>query len=210
MTKWPTRAGRTESGTLGLMSVAHGRRIFTRADLEALPDGVKGEIIDGELFTQPRPRARHSRAASFLTRHLGGSFDYDDEGPGGWVILAEPGIELPDAPEVAPDLAGWRKDRFEWPKNEEAICILPDWVCEVLSPSNARWDRTKKFPFYARVGVGWLWVIDPVERTLEVRRSEHGLWIVIATYAEEDRVRAEPFDAIDLPLKRLWVTPKET
>jgi Uma2 family endonuclease len=124
------------------------------ARLEALPPGIKGEIIGGELYTQPRARFRHARANGFLGRHLGGGFDYDERGPGGWWIAAEPGIELPDAPEVSPDVAGWRRTTMpKPPPAEQPIRVVPDWVCEVLSPSNARYDLLVKFPFYARVGV---------------------------------------------------------
>ena len=82
------------------------------ADLLSLPEGVRGEIIDGELFVQPRPRARYSRAASRLMSKLEGPFHDGDDGPGGWWIVQQPGIELPGCPEVAPDLAGWRRERM--------------------------------------------------------------------------------------------------
>jgi Uma2 family endonuclease len=118
-----------------------------RAELAALPEHLKGEIIDGELFVQPRPRFRHARASSFLGHHVGGAFDYDEGGPGGWWILIEPGIELAGAPEVAPDLGGWRRERMPTPPPEgEPLTLVPDWVCEVLSPSNQRWDPLRKFP----------------------------------------------------------------
>src|SRR5262249_20591287 len=136
----------------------------TRADLEALPGNVKGEIIEGVLYTQPRPRPRHARVASALGSVLFGSFDAGVGGPGGWWILIEPGIELPEAPEVAPDIAGWRVTTMP-ELRDEAISIRPDWVCEVLSPSNRAYDRAVKFPFYARVGVPNLWVVEDA-RTL--------------------------------------------
>jgi len=176
------------------------------AELCALPESMKGEIIDGELYAMPRPRARHARIntrlGGLMDRALGGD---DDDPPGGWVILIEPGIELPGAPEVAPDIAGWRRERFAWPAENESLCIVPDWVCEVLSPSNARYDRRIKFPFYARVGVSYLWVIDPAEKTVEVRKLEGGRWSVLATFAEDEPMRAEPFEGIEIPLGRLWV-----
>lgn len=175
------------------------------AQLEALGPHQKGEIIDGELFIQPRPRFRHGRANTFLGRHIGGSFDFDDDGPGGWWIIVEPGIELPDAPEVSPDLAGWRRERMPEPPTDTSIRIVPDWVCEVLSPSNARYDRLKKFPYYARIGVQWLWVVDPAEQTLEVRHLRDGSWVVEQAFGDEQLARAKPFDAIELPLARMWL-----
>lgn len=176
------------------------------AELEALPEHLKGEIIDGELFVQPRPRFRHARAALFLGHHIGGAFDFDDGGPGGWWILGEPGIELPGAPEVAPDLGGWRRERMPTPPAVgEPIRLAPDWVCEVLSPSNRRWDVLRKFPFHARVGVPWLWVVDPSARTLEVRELRDGAWSMRSVHGDEERVRLAPFDAIEVPLARMWI-----
>jgi Uma2 family endonuclease len=116
-----------------------------------------------------------------------------------------PATSLPSAPEVAPDLAGWRRERFTWPDEGLPITIVPDWVCEVLSPSNAAYDRTVKFPYYARIGVEWQWVVDPREHTIEIRKLAQGTWTVRATFAGADDVRAEPFDAVPIPLGRLWV-----
>jgi len=175
------------------------------ARLEALGPLEKGEIIDGELFVQPRPRFAHGRVNTFLGHHVGGGYDFDDDGPGGWWIISEPGIELPDAPEVSPDLAGWRRERMPDPPKDAPIRLVPDWVCEVLSPSNALYDRTKKFPFYARIGVPWLWVVDPRDHTLEVRRLEGSLWTVVQAFGDEERVRAEPFADIEIPLNKMWV-----
>ncbi len=174
--------------------------------LNELPESRKGEIIDGELFVQPRPRFRHARANAFLVRHIGGPYDFDDDGPGGWWIVAEPGIELPDAPEVAPDVGGWRRERMpEPPPPGEPLRLAPDWVCEVLSPSNRRWDLKKKFPFYARVGVPWLWVVDPEAETISVRHLVAGAWTIVREAVGGETVALEPFPEVALPLDRLWI-----
>jgi Uma2 family endonuclease len=176
------------------------------ARLHDLPEGQKGEIIDGELFVQPRPRFRHARATGFLVHHIGGAFDFDEGGPGGWWIVPEPGIELPDAPEVSPDVGGWRRERMPAPPPEgEPLTMVPDWACEVLSPSNRRWDLRKKFPFYARVGVPWLWVVDPPAQTISVRKLVGGTWTVVREVVGGETVALEPFGAAELPLGRLWL-----
>ncbi len=177
------------------------------ARLEALPPSMKGEIIDGELYVQPRPRFRHQRVTAFLSRHLGGGFDFDEGGPGGWWILAEPGIELPSAPEVSPDLAGWKRERMPEPPEDEPIRVVPDWLCETLSRSNARYDRTIKLPFYARVGVRWLWLVDPRDQTLDVYELREGKWVLLRSLGAEESARIEPFEAIEIPLARMWLPP---
>lgn len=176
------------------------------AELEALPEHLKGEIIDGQLHVQPRPRPRHARGIGFLAHFLGGDFDYGEGGPGGWWILPEPGIELERAPEASPDLAGWRREALpELPPDNEPFRTVPDWVCEVLSPSNARYDQQTKAPFYASVGVSWLWLVDMRSQLIEVRRLSGGRWLVEAVFSEEPAARMPPFEAIEIPLHRLWV-----
>lgn len=180
-------------------------RPATRVDLEALPADVKGEIIDGVLYTQPRPRAPHGNASGGMFHGVSGPFHFDPRGPGGWWILPEPGIELPDAPEVAPDIAGWRRERLPRLPTREAIRLAPDWVCEILSPSTRAYDRRVKFPFYARVGVGHLWVVDTQANTVEVKRLVDGRWSEIAVFADDEVLSAEPFEAAQIPLRPLWI-----
>jgi len=176
------------------------------ARLEALPETVKGEIIEGLLYTQPRGRFRHMRATTFFARHLGGSFDYDADGPGGWWILCEPGIELPNSREVSPDLAGWRRSTMPHPPEPtEPIVTVPDWVCEVLSPSNARYDRVVKLPFYARVGVSWVWLVDTRDHTIQVMELVQGSWVTRALCGDESSVALPPFEAIEIPIGRVWL-----
>jgi Uma2 family endonuclease len=81
---------------------------------------------------------------------------------------------------------------------------VPDWICEVVSSSSARIDRGPKARTYARAGVRHLWIIDPIAQTLEVLRNEEARWVVLAVHSETERVRAEPFEAIELKLGRLW------
>ena len=80
----------------------------------------------------------------------------------------------------------------------------PDWVCEVLSPSTARIDRTDKLTVYAEFGVAHAWYIDPDARTLEALRLADGKWVIEATFKDADPVTAPPFDAHTFPLDVLW------
>ena len=82
--------------------------------------------------------------------------------------------------------------------------LPPDWLCEVLSPSTAGFDRVKKMPVYLREQVGHVWLIDPLARTLEVFRRESDHWVLVNNFADDQRVRAEPFEAVELELEVLW------
>ncbi len=179
------------------------------AAFEAVPPEMVAEILDGELFTSPRPARPHTRSASRLTMKLGGAFDLGDSGPGGWVILDEPELHVGPRPDkLAPDLAGWKRERMPDALGDaETLAyydIAPDWVCEVLSPRTERVDRGKKMRIYRREGVGHVWLLNPLMRTLEVYRLEGGRWMLLETYEDDAKVRAEPFDAMELDLASIW------
>jgi Uma2 family endonuclease len=187
--------------------VSEARRRATRADLEALPENVVGELIRGTLYTMPRPRPRHGSAASGVSADLYGPFDRGRGGPGGWWIVVEPGVELAalDVGEIVPDVAGWRRERL--PELPERFTSAPDWVCEVLSPSTRHHDIRIKRPLYAEAGVRWMWVIDVDARTLVASRLMDGKWLEIGVWSDADVARIEPFDAIELQLSDLWGEP---
>ena len=178
-------------------------RPATLADLEALPPTMRGEIIDGTLYTSPRPRARHAAVEGGLVENLRGPFMGGRGGPGGWWILSEPGIELPRAAEFSPDVAGWRIERMaELPTGP--ITVVPDWICEILSPSTRGYDMVVKRRFYAEIGVAFLWYVDPEARTLMVSKRIEGGYLELAVYGEKDKVRAEPFAAVEISLADWW------
>jgi Uma2 family endonuclease len=179
-------------------------RAPTLADLDALPPGVVGEIIEGVLYTMTKPRARHQFTGAGITSDVRGPFDRGRGGPGGWWILAEPGIELPNTPEISPDVAGWRRERMPALPGDEPIRIVPDWVCEILSPTTRRHDLLVKRPYYAKVGVPFLWLVDIEARELTAYRLDSSSWRMIGTYSDETEVRIAPFDAVPLNVADWW------
>ncbi len=154
-----------------------GSPAATRAELDALPEEVTGEIVGGVLHTSPRP--------------------------GGWRILVEPELSL-DEDVLVPDIAGWRRARVPTLPDAAAFTIAPDWVCEVASPKTARLDRVVKMPVHARAGVAHLWLVDALAQTLEVFALTAGQWLRFAAHGGDERVRAAPFDAVEIDLARWW------
>jgi Uma2 family endonuclease len=178
-------------------------RPATYDDLLAVPEHLVAEIVDGELHASPRPAPRHATTSSALGMILGPPFGQGRNGPGGWRIIDEPELHLA-ADVLVPDLAGWRRERMPRLPEVAYFPLAPDWLCEVLSPSTARLDRSKKLAVYARERVPHVWLVDPLARTLEVLVLESGRWSILATHAGADVVRVPPFEAIDLELNLLW------
>ena len=174
-------------------------------DLYTIPEHMTGEIIDGELIVTPRPSRKHAFASTALGTKVVAPYQFGEGGgPGGWIILIEPEIRLSEDI-IVPDLAGWRIERFPVEEPHNWISAVPDWVCEVLSPGTVRKDKIRKMPIYARHEVHHAWLIDPIEKTIEIFRLESGKWVVAGFHGENDKVRAEPFQEIEIDLTNLWL-----
>ena len=186
------------------MSTAPPRKPAAYADLLALPPHLTGQIVDGELHVSPRPANLHASASSTLGMDIGSAYQRGRGGPGGWWIVFEPEIHL-GTDIVVPDLAGWRKERLPAIPPEAFFTMAPDWVCEVLSPSTASFDRVKKMRVFAREGVGQAWLVDPLARTLEVYEQGGGRWVLVSAHEGTETVRVPPFGELDLVLPDLWV-----
>jgi Uma2 family endonuclease len=180
------------------------KRLATYEDILALPPDCMGQVVDGQLHVQPRPALPHAGAASILGEELGPPFRRGRGGPGGWLILHEPELHL-GADILVPDLAGWHRDRVPAEMLAAPYAIVaPDWVCEVLSASTQRIDRGTKRVAYARENVTHLWFIDPEAKSLEILRLDGTTYRIVDTFFEDAKVRAEPFEAIELDLGLVW------
>lgn len=190
------------------MSAEAARRRASYQDVLDAPEHLVAEVLDGELYTHPRPAGPHAEAASVLGMDVGGAFHRGRGGPGGWIILDEPELHLGEDI-LVPDLAGWRRTRLPAVPAAAFIELPPDWACEVLSKSTALIDRQRKMPIYAREGVTHLWLVDPISRTVEVYRLDGDGYRFVGAHGERELARLEPFDALELELGALWPNPPE-
>jgi len=175
-----------------------------------MPEHLHAEIVRGTLYVMSRPAPKHAHAATGLGSELFASFQRGRGGPGGWWILHEPELQLVPKEPVIPDLAGWRIERMPELPDTACFTLVPDWVCEVLSRSTERLDREVKLPFYAEHEVRHAWLVDPIDRRLEVYALDikRKRWREVRIYQGDTAVRAEPFDAIEIDLSALWSPPR--
>jgi Uma2 family endonuclease len=169
-----------------------------------VPEGQRAEIINGTLYVSPRPAPRHIQATSVLGADLNTAFRRGGS-PGGWWIVDEPELHLDQLEPLQPDICGWRIERMPNLPDIAYFTITPDWICEVLSPSTEARDRNAKLPLYAAHGVPHVWLVDPIRKFLEVYTLGEDLqWREVRTYEGHARIRAAPFDAIEIDLAALW------
>ena len=176
----------------------------TYQDVLDAPEGMVAELINGVLHTQPRPAPKHLLSGGALAADLVGNFRNSRFRPGGWLILSEPEVHFSDKDIFDPDIAGWRYETLPKLPDTAYFETVPDWVCEVLSPSTARIDRHLKLAKYAHYGVGHYWIVDPKLKTLEVFELRDAQWVLIGTASENDVVNYAPFEDVTIELQYLW------
>jgi Uma2 family endonuclease len=178
-------------------------QLATAADLR---DDDRCEIIHGAIVHKASPSGEHGGAQAAFAMALGRRFQRSPGGrwPGGWWFATEAEIEYETHEVYVHDVAGWRRDRVPERPRGKPIRIMPDWACELLSPSNMKRDLVDKFTVLHRNAVPHYWIVDPVEQTLIVHRWRPEGYLVVLTAAAGDTVRAEPFDAVEIAVATLF------
>lgn len=179
--------------------------LATIADLLARSPDERLELIRGTLIEKPRASSEHALAQTAAGGVLRGPFQRRPGGrfPGGWWFFTELSVQL--GPEVVrPDICAYRRERMPQPVSAVIVDLVPDWVCELLSPSNEARDRVEKMRIYFRSGISHYWLMNPVEHVLEVYRRTDLAYALVLTGQRGDRVRAEPFDAVELSVDELF------
>ncbi len=150
----------------------------TYADYCRTPDDERYELLDGELVMVPAPSTGHQRIDTRLGALLHVFVNEKDLGE---VFHAPFDVVLSETDVVQPDLL--------FISNERAYIITPanargapDLVVEILSPSTATRDRTRKRALYARYGVREYWLVDPDTRTVTVLLLDDGAFAEVARY----------------------------
>ena len=157
---------------------------YTYADYCTWGDDERWELIDGAPYAMsPAPTWTHQAVSSNLHGQL---FNFLKGKP--YKVFAAPfdirlNADTADDTVVQPDLViVCDKSKLE----DKGGCKgAPDMVVEILSPSTARCDKTKKFRLYQKSGIREYWIVDPDSRTVSVHVLENGKYTV-ANYDDDD------------------------
>jgi Uma2 family endonuclease len=84
------------------------------------------------------------------------------------------------------------------------VDVRPDWICEVVSPTNSKDDTVRKLRIYHRAGIPHYWLVDPREGTLMVMRSSADGYVTLLPAERRETERPEPFHAIELDVGTLF------
>jgi Uma2 family endonuclease len=183
------------------------RRIATPDDFWAIPEEDRfHELIDGEIIPKASPSGAHGGAQALLVGAITPFHrsSRSSGGPGGWWIALEVEVLLGGGEIVRPDVLGWRRDRCPERPISMPVKQPPDWVCEILSPSNAKHDTVKKLHLYHRSAIVHYWIIDPQEATFTVMRWSPDGYTTLLRAERDETVRAEPFQQVEVPVGTLF------
>ncbi len=169
--------------------------------------GEAVELIDGEVVHKAGPTGEHGQAQSNVNIVLGGFARKTGgpRGPGGWWLMSEVEVLYARTSEVfRHDVLGFRRDvHAEVPKGFP-LRARPDWVCEILSPSTARYDVVKKSRTLHAHAVPHYWLLNPEHSTLTVMRYAETGYLQVLTATVGEKVRAEPFEAVEIDVSELF------
>ena len=183
---------------------APAKRLATYADLLALPDDTRAEIIGGEIVVQPSPTPAHQSTIGEIYAELRNPFQRGRGGPGGWWLIQDVDVEFGPHDVCRPDISGWRKDRVAVFPAERPVRHRLDWLCEGLSPRTALHDQGDKRAIYQRAGFPWYWLVDPVNRTLSVLRLVPEGYVVDRVAGDQGTAALPPFDAVPIDLASIF------
>ncbi len=177
------------------------------AEIERIEPRLTAEILEpGVIRTMSRPGRPHRRTHKNLLRSLG---DKDEDAGGrGWWIELEPEVRLLIEYLAVHDLAGWRTERVAELPSDNPLTIVPDWACEILSPTTHRDDRHLKLPLYARAGVPFVWLVDPDAQLVEVFETVGGRPTRVGSAAGAEVATLPPFEDLAIALETLWLPPR--
>lgn len=193
-----------------------------RATIEewlAIPEERRAALIDGRIIYDAFPGPKHGFTQGGVFTHLwpynrraGGHGGGGSAAPGGWWISQEVDMVIGGIG-CRPDVVGWRRDkhaRAPEPDERGVVTRVPDFVCEVLSSSTARYDQGSKRDAYFQAGVPYYWLVDPAYKTLTVlERGDRG-YVIVLVAAPGDVVRALPFDLVEIPVAELFLDEQDS
>jgi Uma2 family endonuclease len=183
-------------------------RHATLDDFWAIPEAERfHELIAGEIIPKATPSGEHGDAQAGVVGAIRLPFHRSSGGRGslgGWWLATEVEVLRDGVEIVRPDVIGWRRDRCPERPTGTPVKQRPDWLCEVVSPSNAKHDTVKKLRLYHRSEIPHYWIVDPRDATLTVMRWSADGYVMLMRAERGEIVRPEPFQQIELSVGTLF------
>jgi Uma2 family endonuclease len=174
----------------------------TIEEYDALEEGAPYELIGGKLVMTPSPTPEHQYLLTNLLLRLG---NFVQQHRLGLLLPAPIDVRLTKKDVFQPDLIFIRRDRLSQ-VTKKSLNVVPDLVVEVLSPSTAYKDFTRKSEMYCAHGVEEYWIIDPGAQTIEVRIKRGDLYQIEAFLHTSDTLQSAMFPGFAMKVEDIFVS----
>jgi Uma2 family endonuclease len=169
--------------------------LLTKEDYRRLPDGgPRYQLIEGDLYMSPAPNRYHQTISRNIEFML---LKYLEKHPLGELYDAPFDVYLTEYDVYQPDIVFVKKENFKV-LTDAGVEGTPDFVVEILSPSNAYLDKTSKQRVFARTGVKELWLVDPDGRSVQVYYLQKDAQNPAANYHKQDTFTSPHFPGLEI------------
>lgn len=143
---------------------------YTEEDYYSLPENVRAELIDGQFYYMAAPSRMHQEILSALHAAI---YNYIKSNGGSCKIYPAPfAVKLSEDKDiiVEPDISViCNPDKL----TDKGCTGAPDWIIEIISPSNPGHDYVRKLNLYMNAGVREYWIVNPMKSTVNVYDFEY-------------------------------------
>lgn len=181
---------------------------YTYADYLSWDDDERVELIYGNIFVMESPNIPHQRILGKLFRQID---EFLDDKPCEAFVapldvrLFEKDGDSPDDVDtiVQPDImVVCDHNKLE---NIKSCKGAPDFIIEILSPSNFRHDMIVKLNLYNKAGVREYWIADPESKTIQVfLRNADGVLCVSEAYSSTDTIKVNVLQGCTIDLGKVF------
>lgn len=189
-----------------MSQAAQEPRRYTFADVLDWPENERVELIDGRPIMMSPPKRIHQKVAGEIYRQIA---DYLADkkcevyhAPFGVRLFEQDGDKPKDVETlVEPDITVV----CDHNKLDDDGCKgAPDLIVEVLSPNTQRHDRLVKYNLYEQAGVKEFWLVNPVDKSIQVFLLEDGRYTPKDFGTVGDTLKVNVLDACNIDLSKVF------
>jgi len=178
------------------------REILTYQDYLTFPDGdgIKKEIIEGELFMSPAPALKHQIISKELFLILN---NFVRKHRLGEVYYAPCDVVFSNINVMQPDILFIAKNNYQI-LTELNIKGAPDLIVEIISPSSKDTDRIYKKNVYQKFGVKEYWLVDPIEENVEIWALKNKIFQLHCRASKDQKIESQLLQGLQIELDLIF------